>query len=105
MRIVTNGVEYPCSGYRAMGDTARFVLTDTVPEVLGDTVILLTESRMELAVLTVAEWLRWYVSGSTLVLTNLPEPEPEDPQEQPPTELEQLRADVDFIAAMVGVEL
>ena len=32
-------------------------------------------------------------------------PEPVDPPEPPPTELEQLRADVDFLAAMQGVSL
>lgn len=32
-------------------------------------------------------------------------PEPVDPPEPPPTELEQLRADVDFLAAMQGVRL
>ena len=33
-----------------------------------------------------------------------PAPEPE-PQPQPPTELEQLRADVDYLSAMTGVML
>lgn len=32
-------------------------------------------------------------------------PEPVDPPEPPPTELEQLRADVDFLAALQGVSL
>lgn len=32
-------------------------------------------------------------------------PEPVEPEEAPPTELEQLRADVDFLAAMQGVSL
>lgn len=35
--------------------------------------------------------------------TERPEPEPEP--EAPPTELEQLRADIDFLAAMGGVTL
>ena len=35
--------------------------------------------------------------------TERPEPEPEPPA--PPTELEQLRADIDFLAAMGGVTL
>lgn len=35
--------------------------------------------------------------------TERPEPEPEP--ETPPTELEQLRADIDFLAAMQGVSL
>ena len=35
--------------------------------------------------------------------TERPEPEPEPPA--PPTELEQLRADIDFLAAMGGVML
>lgn len=34
-----------------------------------------------------------------------PEPEPIDPSTLPPTEFEQLRADVDFIAAMNGIIL
>lgn len=35
----------------------------------------------------------------------VPEPEPEPTPEPAPTEAEQLRADVDFIAAMTGVTL
>ena len=43
-------------------------------------------------VMTVTEWIP----------RDIPEPEE---TEQPPTEMERLRADIDFIAAMTGVEL
>ena len=42
--------------------------------------------------------------GKLVGITPLPIPEPE-PVVEPPTETEQLRADVDFIAAMTGVTL
>ena len=52
------------------------------------------------------------VEGDTVVTMTagvVPEPEPQpEPQPQPelePTEMEQLRADVDFLAAMTGVSL
>ncbi|MBQ5658678.1 MAG: hypothetical protein IIV02_04010 [Peptococcaceae bacterium] len=42
-----------------------------------------------------------YVDGE-YIYEPLPEPEPVEPE---PTELEQLRADMDFVCAMTGIEL
>ena len=56
-----------------------------------------------------AGYLRQTFAGGVLTLTNMPEPAAEAPEEvpaeQPPSEMERLRADVDYIAAMTGVTL
>ena len=62
--------------------------------------------HLESAVWDSLGWCDLDIQDGVLVgitLTERPEPEPEPPA--PPTELEQLRADVDFLAAMGGVTL
>lgn len=62
--------------------------------------------HLEAAVWDTMGWCALDVQDGVLVgitPTERPEPEPEPPA--PPTELEQLRADIDFLAAMGGIEL
>lgn len=106
MFIQTANHAYPCTDYHAGAGSVRFLLPGERPERLGETVELRSDDGNLMAVQYVDDWLRWVVSGSVLVLTNMPEPEPApDPEPQPPTELEQLRADVDYLSAMTGVML
>lgn len=106
MYIRTKEESYPCQSYRAGADASIFVLKKDTPEELGDTVELWAEDGFLMASQRVADWLRWEVSGNCLILTNAPEtPTAPEPEPAPPTELEQLRADVDYLSAMTGVTL
>lgn len=63
-------------------------------------------AHLEAAVWDSLGWCDLDIQDGVLVgitPTERPEPEPEPPA--PPTELEQLRADIDFLAAMGGVTL
>lgn len=106
MYIKTNSAQYPCAGYQCGPVSVSFVLPDSVPETLGETVELWAEDGFLMASQRVADCLRWEVSGNCLILTNAPEtPTAPEPEPAPPTELEQLRADVDYLSAMTGVML
>lgn len=63
-------------------------------------------AHLESSVWSSMGWCTLDIQNGVLVgitPTERPEPEPEPPA--PPTELEQLRADIDFLAALGGVEL
>lgn len=51
-------------------------------------------------------WCNLTIEGGRLVgITPTERPPEPEPEPQPPTELEQLRADVDYLSAMTGVTL
>lgn len=109
MYIRTNGTNYPCVGY-SNETMAVFVLPEERPTELGETVALYQDDGFLLAEHTVGDYLRWEISGKILILTNIPAADPEedpvpevDPDPEP--DLRQLRADVDFLAAIQGVTL
>lgn len=87
MHIKTGANTYPCRGYHPGADTVAFGLKEAAPEELGATVELCTDDGFVMAVHAVADWLRWEVQGTTLVLTNLPVPEPIPELEQPVPQL------------------
>lgn len=75
MKIRTGGRVYAVVGSPGMGtDCIRYPL-DAAPTV-GKTVRLEAEDGTELRTDAVADWQRVYAEGSTLVLSNLPEPGP-----------------------------
>ena len=62
--------------------------------------------HLESAVWDSLGWCDLDIQDGVLVgITPTERPEPEPEPETPPTELEQLRADIDFLAAMQGVSL
>ena len=75
MYMKTGANTYQCRDYRPGEDTAIFYLEATVPEELGETVELCSDDGFVMLTQTVADWLRWEVRGTALVLTNLPVPE------------------------------
>lgn len=108
MYIRTNETNYPCVGYGANETMAVFQLADDAPETLGETVELYQDDGFLLAGHTVADYLRWEASAGALILTNAPVVEAEEtpaPEVEPEPDIRQLRADVDYLAAMQGVTL
>lgn len=107
MYIQTNDTNYPCVGYGANETLAVFRLAGEAPAEPGETVALYQDDGFLLAEHAVADYLRWELSDGTLILTNAPAPEPgaEPEPEEPMPDVRQLRADVDYLAAMQGVSL
>lgn len=83
MKLITNSKEYKCTGMSINSGTIQYEL-DAAPNVVGDTVHLLSDNNEVLREDAVAGYLRHYLDGTTLVLTNTPEPEP-DPEPAGPT--------------------
>lgn len=107
MYIRTNGMNYPCLGYGQRDGLAIFRLSTETPEQLGETVELYQDNEFLLAEHTVSDYLRWELSAGALILTNAPVAEavPEPEETEPMPDLMQLRADVDYLAALQGVSL
>lgn len=78
MKIVTENTEFRCTDFIRDSNSARFILPDTQPETLGDTVELRQDDGTVLRTDTVADYARHTIDGTVLVLTNEPEPVPED---------------------------
>ena len=75
MKLITNGERIAVLGPVSIGaDTIRYPLA-AAPAAIGDTVRLEADTGMHLRTDAVADWLRVYLDGATLVLTQLPEPE------------------------------
>lgn len=73
---------------------------------LGTDIVLFTDDDFELRTIRVSDWeYNWYSDG-ILVLSHTPKPNtiPIEHAKEP-TDIERLRADVDFIAIMTGVTL
>lgn len=86
MKIITNGEEIIVTGIPVITEVeVRYPLA-SVPSAIGETVQLEADTGMHLRTDTVSDWLRAYLDGTVLVLTNEPAPEPAEP------DLEVLRA-------------
>lgn len=100
--------QYPC-GSRIGADMVYTGLPEEFPAPVDGPVKLCRDDGFVLREDDPAGYLRQTFAGGVLTLTNTPEPEAEDPgeppEELPPSELERLRADVDYIAVMTGVTL
>ena len=86
MKIITNGEEITVAGTPVITEAGVRYPLASVPPAIGETVRLETDTGMHLRTDTVSDWLRAYLDGSVLVLTNEPAPEPAKP------DLETLRA-------------
>lgn len=74
MKLITNGEIIAVNGSPSIeADTIRIPLA-SAPEALGDTVELQADGGFVLQTYAVAGYLRHYLDGTTLVLTNAPEP-------------------------------
>jgi len=89
MKILVNGTAYTCTGRPSLCDPVRFSLPDGQPDVaaLGATVSLQDDSGFVLCEIPAAGYARKFVEGTSLVLTNTPEPEAveETPEAMEPT--------------------
>ncbi len=108
MYIECGGKQYPC-GCRIGVDMVYTGLPEEFPAPVDGPVKLCRDDGFVLREDDPAGYLRQTFAGGVLTLTNMPEPAAEAPEEvpaeQPPSEMERLRADVDYIAAMTGVTL
>ena len=107
MKIIVNGTAYRCTGKPSLKEPVRFTLPDGQPDpaALGDTIRLQTDSGTVLREITVADYARWYVSGTYLIGTNAPEPEPveETPMSPELTYEDRLTAAESAISVLMGV--
>lgn len=108
MKIITNGETIAVTGPPVIGaDAVRYPLA-SAPASIGETVRLEADTGMHLRTDTAAHWLRAFLDGNTLVLTNTPAREPEKPtlEELRGEKLAELNAACDAaIAAGCGVTL
>lgn len=107
MYIKYNDVEYPCT-CKPSETMAYNGLPDDFPAPVTGEIILCADDGFVLRTDIVEDYLRQSFENGILTLTNIPEPvvtEEDEDAEYTPTPLEQLRADVDYIAIMTGVEL
>lgn len=91
MYIKVSGVHYPCVGVPTLtGDPLRFYLPSGGPEVVTGAMTLCTDDGFVLREIDTEGYARREMEGDTLVLTNLPRPEPvpdPEPVEPPMDEL------------------
>lgn len=109
MYIKTNGQSYSCVAYMPNENSVQFHLQinqDVEDIQLGEKVELYQDDGFLLADHVVTDYLRSNFNSNVLTLTNIPcaEPVEEDSGEAIP-DIYQLRADIDFLAALQGVTL
>lgn len=108
MYITYNGKNYPCV-CRPNATMRYFGLPEDFPAPIDGKIVLCSNDGFILRTDTAEDYLRQTFVNGVLTLTNVPEPitptEPEEEEISEPSELEQLRADVDYIAIMTGVTL
>lgn len=88
MKLIVNNEEYPCTGKPSFGSVVRFNLPMDKPDVeeLSGTIKLCSNDGFVLREIVSENYMRWYISGDTLVGTNAPEPEPVEPTPEPEPE-------------------
>lgn len=79
MKITTNGETVAVVGVPTIGGGTVYIPLASIPAAIGDTVQLQSDDGMVLRTDTVADYLRHYMDGTTLVLTNTPEPTAPEP--------------------------
>jgi len=107
MYITHNGVNYPCA-CRPSATMSYHNLPDDFPVPVSGEIILCADDGFVMRTDIVENYLRQTFLDGVLTLTNVPEPvvtEEEEDTEYTPTAVEQLRADVDYIAMEMGIEL
>lgn len=107
MYIKYKEVEYPCT-CRPSADMVYRGLSDDFPVPVSGEIQLCADDGFVMRTDTVEDYLRQTFENGTLTLTNIAElvlDEDEVETEYTPRPFDQLRADVDYIAIMTGVEL
>lgn len=104
MYLKYNGVKYHCTCRPSKTMVYRGLPEDFPTPVSGE-IKLCDDTGFVMRTDKAEDYLRQTFANGVLTLTNIPESVPETEVESDPTEVEQLRADVDYIAAMTGVEL
>lgn len=74
MKLIINNTEYPCTGKPSFGSVVRFNLPVDKPDVeeLSGTIKLCSNDGFVLREIVSENYMRWYISGDTLVGTNAP---------------------------------
>ena len=83
MKLITNGEMIAVTGIPTIGGGTVRIPLEAAPADIGETVQLMSDDGMLLREDTVADYLRYYMDGTTLVLTNTPVPDPVVPEEDP----------------------
>lgn len=105
MYIKYNGVDYPCF-CRPSATMVYLGLPKDFPVPVSGEIVLCADDGFVMRTDTVEDYLRQTFVDDTLVLTNVVELEvDEEETEYTPTAVEQLRADVDYLAMEMGIEL
>ena len=74
MRIITNGETIAVTDFPFIGAQDIRIPLEAAPKAIGATVQLQRDDDFILVSYTVADFLRAYLDGTTLILTNTPEP-------------------------------
>lgn len=82
MKLYMNNVGYSVVGTPTINQASARITLSSVPAVIRDEMILKSDDDFELRTFRKAEFLRVFMDGHTLVMTNLPETIPApDPDE------------------------
>lgn len=74
MQLITNGETVTVNGTPSIGAEDIRIPLEAAPKAIGATVQLQRDDDFVLVSYTVADFLRAYLDGTTLILTNTPEP-------------------------------
>ena len=105
MYLMINGNRHSVSRRMVTKDTIKFLTVEPKPETISGNIQMYENNGFLISEDNADSFLRSTYSGTLLVLTNVPEPTPVERPTNVPSEIEQIRADVDYIAIMTGVEL
>ena len=101
MCLKINDKRYAVARRIKQGDTVKFLSVSPTVEDISGSIKLFRDDGFLISEDVAEDYARRFMAGSLLTLTNQPEPTPATT----PSAVEQLRADVDYIAVMTGVEL
>lgn len=105
MYIKYNYNDYPCKCVISKDTISYKNLPDNFPASVKGEITLYSDDGQVMRTDNTANYNKQSYADGVLTLTNRPDPTPIELIEPTPTEIEQLRADVDYIAVMTGVEL
>lgn len=104
MYISYNGTNYPCE-CRPSSTMIYRGLPDDFPAPVEGEIILCADDGFVLRTDNAADYLRQTFENGVLTLTNVPEPEPVEPVDPKPTQLDILEAQVTYTAMMTDTLL
>lgn len=99
MKLITNGTSYAVTTVPTIGAQTVRVPLASAPPGIGDTVDLVSEDGLHLRTWHKADFLRAYLDGTAVVLTQEPEPkpipaQPSQPQSDPMADLAEAVSDL-----------